>query len=115
MVDDRPRPVTGASPRGPDLLPQERLARRICKLVSAQPISHEELKTSLTEVVRGATARQRRETGMQYFEEGLALALTQGWVRQREGRLEVTEAGALVALRTRSDWRRPRYMSRIRP
>ena len=114
MVDDRPRPGPGASPRGPALLPHERVARRICKLVGAKPLTREELQGALKEILLGATTRLHRETGMQYFKKGLELAFAEGWIREREGRLEVTEAGASIALRSRSASRRARSMDRLR-
>ena len=111
VVGDHVRPETG-DPRY--LLPHERLARRICKLASAKPRTHEELKSGLKKVLLGATGLLNRETGMQHYEEALGLAFDQGWIREHEGRLGVMDAGALFALRSRSASRRPRSMSRLR-
>jgi hypothetical protein len=97
---------------GREVPPAERIARNMCKALSAKFVmERSELREAVYREVL-ADRRKGRPWSSGYppnaddFENSLAHALSEGWVSESDGRVHLTPAGANVAYRMRIGYRR---------
>ena len=94
--------------RGVELTAEEHAARQICKVLGERPLDAERLRAEWL-AVRRETARLRRPAlGASDWDTILAAAIARGWVVERDGWVSVTEAGKLIAKRSRAATRKSR-------
>ncbi len=92
----------------------ERLARWICKsLKPGVEIETAEVHGLIAEMERrrvhvSGTWRQQVRMEVEDVPEAVQLALANGWLVERDGRLSITDTGALLARRSRAGLRKRR-------
>ncbi|HLG45210.1 MAG TPA: hypothetical protein VKY24_03125 [Reyranella sp.] len=97
----------GLAVKSRELSPAVRMARKLCKALSATFVMERgELQTAacrevLTDRRKGSPWSRAHPPTARDFDNGLAHALSEGWVSESHGSIHLTPAGADVAYRLR--------------
>jgi hypothetical protein len=105
---------TGDAVTREHLVPNERLARVICKLLGQNPcLDIDALRERSAPPWSGSYTQRRREyrraAASADFDQSLASAISQGWLSKGEAGLVLTGKGKEIAARTRAGMHRSRW------
>lgn len=95
-----------------ELSPVVRMARKLCKALSANFVmERSELQEAACREVladrrRGSPWSKSRPPSAKDFQEGLSYAIAEGWVSESKGNIHLKPAGADVAYRVRVGYRK---------
>ena len=93
---------------GVELSPEERCARQLCKILAERRLDRQTLQIQGRAAFRETSIPRRRAMGEEDVEKAVGLALVRGWIVEQAGLFSATEAGKLVARRTRTGTRKSR-------
>jgi hypothetical protein len=85
-----------------ELSAEEHAARQICKLLGAGPLEGERLRAKWIAIRHEMSGRRRPVLPESDWDKVLAAALARGWIAEADGRFSATEAGHLIAKRSRA-------------
>jgi hypothetical protein len=91
-----------------ELTVEEHAARQICKLLGAGPLDGDRLRTQWIAIRHEMSGRRRPVLPESDWDKVLADAVARGWIAEQDGRLATTEAGHLIAKRSRAATRKSR-------
>lgn len=94
--------------RGPELSAEERAARQICKVVGERSLARDALKVEYSAVLKQTYDQRRPALREEDWGKALASALARGWIVEKDGCFSATEAGRLIARRSRAAIRKSR-------
>lgn len=98
---------------GFELAAQEHAARQICKILGAGSFDSEGLRSRWLAIQQETSARSRSGLGERDWDKVLEGAVSQGWIAERDSQHFATEAGQLIAKRSRAATGKSR-LARIR-
>lgn len=90
-----------------ELSPTVRMARQLCKALSTKFVMERSQlqeaagREALADRRKGSPWSKSHPPSVQDYEEGLAHAIAEGWVSERQGNIHLTPAGADIAYRVR--------------
>jgi hypothetical protein len=87
---------------GFELSAQEHAARQVCKILGAGSLDSEGLRSRWLTIQQETSARSRSGLGERHWDKVLEGAVSRGWIAERDGQYFATEAGRLIAKRSRA-------------
>jgi hypothetical protein len=85
-----------------ELTGEEHAARQLCKLLGAGPLDGERLRARWIALRHEMSGRRRPALPASDWAKVLAEAVARGWIAEQDGCLATTEAGHLIAKRSRA-------------